>query len=110
MAVTVNGLGLEGAVVQCLTDWAAAYPQELVLFKEQMARLRHSLVDERGFSRDTRSLRQVGEYPVTLDKMMKARFHRMWARDRQVATYFWKHFQVGHVWVGHAGRAKRDDG
>ena len=84
----------EGSVVQAIKAWAADYPHELVIFKKQMAEHRWESVSEKG---DTKGdlMREVGQFPASLDKYMRLHCGRMWQRDPKVVRYFWQHFRVG---------------
>lgn len=95
-------LRLEQAVVQCIKDWATAYPEELVVFDRCMKQLRDQAKTTcagkvRGMGPDNNLLHKA-EIPANLFYMMSRRLKsKDWVCDPTTRNIFFRHFKVGLV-------------
>lgn len=78
-------------MVQCIRDWATAFPDELVAFDRQMKQ-RRELGMYRG---EAEAMASFAEVPTRLHAMMSTRIKRNWLHDSKLANLFFSHFKVG---------------
>ncbi len=90
-ALSIRSAKLEGAVVQCIRDWATAHPDELVAFDREMKQRRV----ENAYRGD--NLAVFLETPVTLDRMLQRRVNRNYRLDPKLMNLIASHFKVGMV-------------
>ncbi len=92
---SIRSARLEGAVVQCIKDWATAFPAELVAFDQQM-KMKRATQPYHSNSPDNAGA-AFGEVPVRLNGMMCRRIHKNWLHQAKIANLFFSHFKVGLI-------------
>lgn len=93
--LSVRSAKLEGAVVQCIRDWATAFPDELIVFDQQMKAARAQGL-YRANSSDNAGA-HFGDVPKKLYGMMCRRIHRNWFNDERLCNLFFENFTVGKI-------------
>lgn len=88
-ALSIRSAKLEGAVVQCIRDWATAFPDELIAFDQQM-KARRASGEYRGEHGSA-----FLETPVRLDQMLMRRVHRNYRLDPKLLNLVASHFPIG---------------
>lgn len=89
--LSIRSAKLEGAVVQCIRDWATAFPQELTQFDQEMKQRRR----ENAYRGNDMAL--FIETPVRLDSLFRRRIDPDYRHDHEVMNLIAAHFPIGMV-------------
>lgn len=91
-SLTIQQAKFEGAVAQCIRDWAIAFPHEVVA----LDRMTHEMRRDDSYHGNKKSnMAHFAEVPVKLHRMMQRRFDIDWINRQDIARIFFRHFRVG---------------
>lgn len=87
------------AMLDCMRRWATLYPHELDAIDKQVRFHRETQARTDGFGPD-RNIRQKGQVPVTLHRMMQREIHPDWLETEELVNLFFQIFRVGAIRKG----------
>lgn len=94
--ISLKSAKLEGAIAQCLKDWAMAHPDELVSLDEHVRAIRQNASSRNVITNDGNMMLKA-EIPVSLDAMLRKRFHQHWLVMPDLRNEVFAQFRVGMV-------------
>jgi len=94
--VNIHASNIEEIVLVAIREWAAEYPEEVRIFREQMVFERGQLINERGMSANG-TRKKIMEVPVKLAGKIQRMTHKDWMRDSKVLNTLHSQFKMGHV-------------
>lgn len=98
-AISLRSARVEGAVVQCLKDWATAHPDELIALDDDVRMLRHvsGTTSGRAVLTEQRTMLPKARIPMTLNTMLQLRIDKDWLVKDDLRRLVFDHFKVGMI-------------